>query len=417
MPFDPLSAGLMIGGKVLDLFKEAGAAENARRDQAYQREAIARQMAETSGQRAAAMRLAGGLRQDRFGNATYYDPTQGRWVTYYTPRQQRLIEQGQERQERANIRGAQASQDYDTLRGEYLYRRPKSEAESYAEIVNLLNQATGQGERALNTLTSRWGTRTAGNLPQLVQTDTGPSPGQQLAETMLQARKAALEEYGSREKIHQSRYLPAMEQFEKTANYMAPIDPTGSEITGYQSEGISNMLKYGSDYDKMLATLAMSGNRGGTAGAARGGGGGFGDLFNNLAKMLAPEKAAAGTTGGTRGARASTSGGGGATYKGSQTADAFGDIYGITRGYGGDRPYLTPGSTSRLFGDEPVTGASAGTISSDPYFESYWSGSNPLTLGSRSGAGYGSEYASTLPYYGGVGADYSEGYYRTPWQF
>ena len=69
--------------------------------------------------------------------------------------------------------------------------------------------------------------RTAGNIPQLVQADRGPTPGQQLAETMLKARGAALEESLKRKAGHASEYLPALKQFEDTANYVAPIDPTG----------------------------------------------------------------------------------------------------------------------------------------------------------------------------------------------
>jgi hypothetical protein len=358
MPIDPISTGLMIGGKVLDFFQQAGAAENARRAQAYQREDLARAMYDATGRRGEAMRMAGGLQQDRFGNATYYDPVQRRWITYYTPRQQRLIEQGQERQERANIRGAQASKDYDLLRGEYLYRRPKSEAESYAEIVNLLNQATGTGERALNTLMNRFNIRTAGNIPQLVQADTGPSPGQQLAETMLKARQAALEEYGTREKLHQTRYLPAMKQFEETANYMAPLDPTGSEIQSMTQKGLENMLKYGSEYDKLIASLAGRGVGGGGGGGAASRGGGLGSLLGDIGKMFAPEKekASTGTLGGTRGARASSTGSGGGI---SDFDNRFNYYMGPSeRGSGGEAaPFGRPTSS---FGGGKVYGAGSG---------------------------------------------------------
>lgn len=330
---DPLTLALKGGGMALDLFKEAGRATEARRNAAYQREAIARAAADAISGRADAMRLAGSLRQDQFGNATYYDPTQGRWVTYYTPTQRALIEGGEQRQARAQARGAQASQDYDTLRGEYLYRRPKSEAESYAELVRLIQQAQGEGERALNTLTGRWGTRTAGNLPELVQFGGGPSPGQQLAETMLQARKAALEEYGNREKVHQSRYLPALKQFEETANYVAPLDPTGSTITGMTQQGLSDMLKYGSEYDKLLATIEASGARTGGTGSTGGGGASFANSLGDLAKLLQGNKEKTPTSLGTQGARVT---GGGDSSDGIGGHDLRFNYGPTTRGAGGE---------------------------------------------------------------------------------
>jgi hypothetical protein len=293
MPFDPLSAAIGGGGLLLNFIQGQQARSDSQR-QIAQALADARQ----------GKSQAGSLRLDQFGNATYYDPTQGRWITSFSPTQQRLIDEGQARQRRAQIRGAQASEDYDTLRGQYLYRRPKTEAESYQEIVNLINQAQGQGERGLNTLMERFGVRTHGNIPVVEQMDRGPGPGQQLAETMLKARSAALDEALKRESGHQSRYLPALKQFEETANYMAPVDPTGSSIIGLESEGRKAM----SDYDKLLASIQLGGSRNAATTKA---GPGASD-FLNFAKMLMPaaEKTVAGTTGGTRGARASTSGGG-----------------------------------------------------------------------------------------------------------
>lgn len=311
MPFDPISAGLAGAGMVLDLFKDAGRAAEARRNAAYQREAIARAAAAAQEGRAESMRTAGSLRQDQFGNATYWDPAQGRWVTYYTPTQRALIEGGEQRQRRAQTRGAQASQDYDTLRGEYLYNRPKSEAESYAEIARLISQARGTEEQQLNQLMNRWGVRTAGNLPELVPSKGAQNPLADLAETMLRARQAALEEYGTREKLHQGRYLPAMKQFEETANYVAPIDPTGSEITKMTQQGLSDMLKTGTAYDQLIGQILSRGAATGGTGSAGGGGTNFANTLGNIGKLLssASDKTAGGTLGGTRGARTSTSGG------------------------------------------------------------------------------------------------------------
>ena len=307
MPFDPMSAGVAAAGMVLDFIKSQQARKSAEANQAYQAQAVANALAEARSGRSQSLQTAGALRLDQFGNATYYDPAQGRWITSYSPTQQRLIDEGQARQGRAQARGSQASEDYQNLRGEYLYQKPKSEAESYAEITDLLNQAQGTGERQLNTLMDRFGIRTAGNLPQLVQTDRGPTPGQQLAETMLKARGAALDESLKRQAGHTSQYLPALKQFEDTANYVAPVDPTGSTIVGLESQGRQQQLSAMSDYDKLLGTIGIGGARNvgsafDSATKAATTGPGSSD-FLSLAKMLMPaqEKAGKGTVGSTTG--------------------------------------------------------------------------------------------------------------------
>jgi hypothetical protein len=424
MPFDPISATVAGAGLIFDFIKSQQAKKAAQRATEDQRAMLAQAMSEARLGKGEALRTAGALRLDQFGNATYYDPAQGRWITSYSPQQEELIRGGQERQRRAQVRGSQASQDYDTLRGEYLYRRPKTEAESYAEIVNLINQAQGTGERQLNTLMNRFGIRTAGNIPQLQQMDTGPSPGQQLAETMLKARQAALEEYGTREKLHQGRYLPALKQFEETANYMAPVDPTGSAIVGMQQSGQQDLLRGMSDYDRLLATIAGGGaGRIGSAAAgevkAAGGGPGASD-FLNIAKMLMPGAEKGGPTALGSGARAGGGRGSSATYSGSMDALANQDAYGVTRGYGGNRPILTLGGmdpTSRLIGGEPSPIGLGGT---------YGEGGGDITFGDNWMTGYKNTGAMYDPYFT-VGRntdayDFSGGNYRAPfsasnWQF
>jgi hypothetical protein len=392
MPFDPMSAGVAAAGLVLDFIKNQQAKKSAEANQAFQQQNLADALNAARTGQASSMRAAGGLRLDQFGNATYYDPNQGRWITSFSPTQQRLIDEGEARQGRAQTRGRQASEDYDRLRGEYLYQKPKSEAESYAEIINLLNEAQGTGERQLDTLMNRWGVRTAGNLPQLTQMDRGPTPSQQLAETMLKARGAALDESLKRKAGHTSEYLPALKQFEDTANYVAPLDPTGSGIIGMQQSGIQDILKTGSDYDKLLATLSVSGGRNvgsayDSATKAAGGGPGASD-FLNFAKMLMPTvDKTKGTVGSTTGARASSSGG---------DDDGIGNW---------DRRYSF-GPTTRGVGSEaaPFGGARAGDYSSN----------DPFDIGTYGVPDYGLTRAP------GIAADYSDGYYKNPfgaWQF
>jgi hypothetical protein len=225
--------------------------------QAMLAQAIA-QARQTSGDR---LRVASAPKTDQFGNTVYYDPNTGQWQTRFTPEQQRLIDQGQQRQERTNLRGAQASEDYGTQRAGYLYDRPQSEAESRAEIARLITQSRGEGDRALQTLVNRSELRQKGNMPVI---NTGPlvgsDAGKRLAETMLQARSAALNETAQREQMHSSRYLPAMAQFEKTANTVAPIDPTGQQAVQMAQQGSADVQSTYGDLTKALMSAYGAGS-------------------------------------------------------------------------------------------------------------------------------------------------------------
>lgn len=387
---DPLTIAMAAASLGKGFLDSANAKKSAAANQAYQEQNLAQALSQARSGQAGALRTAGALRLDQFGNATYYDPNQGRWITSYTPAQQRLIDEGEARQGRAQARGRQASEDYNRLRGEYLYQKPKSEAESYAEIVNLINQAQGTGERQLDTLMNRWGIRTAGNLPQLTQTDRGPTPGQQLAETMLKARGSALDESLKRQAGHTSQYLPALKQFEDTANYVAPIDPTGSGILGMQQQGQKDLLGTMSDYDKLLATLSVSGGRNvgsafDSATKAATTGPGTSD-FLNIAKALQTKQDPAGTLGNTKGATYS----GGGANSGSDIGNwdhrySFGAQ---TKGVGGE------GAPLGLVG-------SYGSTSSDPF-----------SIGTYGIPDYGESN-----YFPGSGPTAAWGAYQTPWSF
>lgn len=394
MPFDPISLGIAGAGALFDFIKGRQAQNSASSGLAAQQQYLANALAEARYGKSQAMQTAGGLREDQFGNATYYDPAQGRWITSYSPTQQRLIDEGQARQRRAQIRGSQASEDYDRLRSEYLYEKPKTEAQSYSEIVQLLQDAMGTGERGLNTLMNRWGVRTAGNLPQITRMDTGPSEGQQLAETMLKARTAALDESLKRKSGHSAEYLPAMKQFEDTANYVAPIDPTGNAIVGMAQQGIQDLLKTGTSYDQLLGQINIGGAR--TVGSAQDSltksimGDKTGSDLMSLAKMMMPgaEKAGAG-------AKAS---GTSIDSDGNSSGSSYGNVL------AGDHPY------SKLIGRDaaPLGGAYPAPFSGITGGDPWLNARDPITDVPSYGWG------------GGNAANYSGGYYQNPfsaWQF
>jgi hypothetical protein len=245
------------------LSNQRNAREEALQNQRFgltaQEQGQADALAAAKGGQADRLGAAGELRYDQAGNATYYDRDKGQWVTAYTPQQQRLRRGEGAQQERTLARGAQASEDYAKQRAGYLYNRPPTEAVIQDQIGRLIRQAQGTGERALNTLTQRWGTRTAGNLPTFRSMDNGPSPGQQLAETMLKARAAALGESQAREKAHSERYLPALSAFEKTANTGIQEGNIGRTATAQRGAGAGDRLAALSDYQKQLPALIQAG--------------------------------------------------------------------------------------------------------------------------------------------------------------
>jgi hypothetical protein len=410
MPFDPISLGIAGAGALFDFIKGRQAQNSANAGLAAQQQYLANALAEARYGKSQAMQTAGGLREDQFGNATYYDPAQGRWITSFSPTQQRIIDEGQQRQIRAQTRGRQASQDYDTERAGFLYDKPKTEAQSYAEIVQLMQDAMGTGERGLNTLMNRFGIRTAGNLPQITQMDTGPSPGQQLAETMLKARQAALEENIKRKASHSAEYLPAMKQFEDTANYVAPVDPTGSSIVSMAQQGIQDLLKTGTAYDQLLGNINIGGAR--NVGSAQSDlsktimGDKTGSDLMSLAKMMMPGADKTGAMASST--KVGGSGGGGSSSDIGDWDHRFNYLMtnDPSRGAGGEAaPFGRPQSGGGArFGVGSGYGAGAGSVT-----DLGFGGSTFPPVGA-----YGN------PYGFGNAADYSEGYYKNPfgaWQF
>ncbi len=275
---DPLSLALGGTGLLTSLLGKSSSQKSAQANIAAQQAMLAQAMQQAQSTTNDRLRVAGAQKTDQFGNTTQYDPSTGRWVTVFTPEQQRLIDQGQQRQERTNLRGAQASEDYNTERSGFLNRKPPSEAETRAEIARLITQSRGEGDRALATLVNRQELRQKGNLPVI---NTGPlagsDAGKRLAETMLQARSQALNETAQRQQMHSAEYLPAMAQFEKTANTVAPIDPTGQQITGMAQQGSSDVQGAYGDLTKALMSAYGTGS--GATNAA----------YSNLEKAQTPQ--------------------------------------------------------------------------------------------------------------------------------
>jgi hypothetical protein len=326
---DPMSLALSGVGLIKGFMDQAAAKKAASENYAAQMQNLTNSLIEARANQSQVNQLqqdrlssAGALREDQFGNTTYYDPSQGRFVTNYSPIQKDIIRGGQERQYRAQTRGAQASEDYNRLRGEYLYRQPEDEDQIRSEIMNLLSQARGTSEQQINQLMNRFNMRTSGNIVSLTPNETGPSYGQDLAEMLLKARGSALDESIKRKQAHQSEYLPALKQFEETANYVAPQDQTGSGIVQMALQGLTDRQSafkdaaaQQGDFGKLLASLYGQGAYASNSASANeikaaGMGPSVSD-FTKIAALLQPKPdKTKGTVGDTKGATFSSDDGG-----------------------------------------------------------------------------------------------------------
>jgi hypothetical protein len=363
---DPISIALALASLGTTLYGKAQASDIAGKNIDAQKQALAFQqknlidaLSAAQGTQRERTQMAEAPRFDQFGNLTAYDPSQGRWITVYTPQQQRIIAEGQAQQERAQARAAQAAEDYAQTRAGYLYKQPPTEDEIRAEILNLMQTARGEGDRALQNLVQRQELRQKGNLPVIFSgVNVNPAPGERLAQAMLQARQTAEKEHESRVASHASEYLPALAQFEKTANYIQPQDPTGSSIIGVQQQGQQDVLKGLDEYEKLIASIYGTGGKGvesayqglntaaqtGTYAAIGGSQPNYSQLINALKPTAAQTKAAQ-QPGGTVGTTT------GATYSG--TPSAGGPTASATGGEGAT--IGTPGNVSPFdVGTPPV---------------------------------------------------------------
>jgi hypothetical protein len=355
----------------------------------FQMQNLANTLHEARVNEAQRLGVAGAPRYDQFGNMTAYDPVQGRWITTFTPQQQRLISEGQNQQERALARAAQASEDYQQQRAGYLYKQPETEAAIRAEILNLMQTARGEGDRALMNLVQRQELRQKGNLPVIYSgVNINPAPGERLAQAMLQARGAAQTEHEARVRAHQSEYLPALAAFERTANYQAPESPVGRGIIGMGAQGAQDILSALGDYGKLSANIYGTGGKGVESAytninkAAATDASTGSNALNNLIKVMSQQQKAAGkaTPEGTVGDTT------GATYSGSPSAG------------GPSVPYLSAGGESAPIG-----------INYGPPLGS--GGNDPFAVGGYAVSTYNDPFSNQ------PGSSFAMGTYSNPWQF
>lgn len=216
----------------------------------YVRGDVGRQNAFVEGDTAKQRAMAGGARRGAYGDVTKFDDTLNQWVTQLSPQQQAMIDQ--------------SLGDYNEARAGYKYKQPPSEESIRADITRLLTNAQRTGDMAVNELAQRQSLRQGGNMPIITSTNSVRSTtGQQLAETMLKAKQAALAESSTRQSQHASRYMPEMTFFGNQTRQ--PLLRTGEGSDQQNAMASLASTIYGNTGKQMADTYARGGERIGSA--------------------------------------------------------------------------------------------------------------------------------------------------------
>jgi hypothetical protein len=173
--------------------------------------------------------LATSARSDAYGNTVSYDDILHKWITKLSGSQEQLLKLGEHEQtqsltddaprqrlarQRAGERAYAAETDYNTAQSGYRYDQPPSEKAIFGELATLLSGAQQQREKTvkngLGIQAQRMGN--GASIPSIIKASNDYA-GAQLPDTLLQARNAAFSESQSRDKAHDSKYLPELEHF------------------------------------------------------------------------------------------------------------------------------------------------------------------------------------------------------------
>lgn len=218
---DPVSISLALASLLGGLHSSTAATGTARENLDFQRAEAARQY-----------RLSTAGRTDAYGNRLGYNEATNEWTPTLTPEQKALTLAGEREQRlgltedaarnrrvrsRAEGRGIQAGDAYDQALAGYRYKQPPGEDAIRSDIMRLILQSYGTGDRALAKMVDSQALRQQGNLPVINTGIPKVDPGARLAQVMLQARSQGVQESQSRRQAHNQEYLPAISEFNKIA--------------------------------------------------------------------------------------------------------------------------------------------------------------------------------------------------------
>lgn len=268
MTFDPFSATLAAGSAVGSVLSSAAQQRANAENLAFQKWLANEEL-----------RMGQASRTDAMGNTVRYDKALNQWVTDLSPEQFKLSKAGEHEQllnltddaaknrvirERAYTRGMGANDDFNRARADYNYGYNPSEGAVTNDIADLiLRSRSGKvGDDGPNKFL-----RQRGNLP-VINSGAGNTGGVSgVADALLQARSAGLNERGQRQQQRQSK-LPEMQSL------AAMSDAGGGNPV--QFPNFNNLFASEGDQSKQLL------------GAAEAGGKGVGSAYTNISKQKNP---------------------------------------------------------------------------------------------------------------------------------
>lgn len=232
MALDPITGAFELGTAALNTYAGSRANAIARQNLEFQRQSAADQQ-----------RFARAGRTDAFGNRVSFNDALNEWITQLAPEQQRIVKAGEHEQllgltddaaqnrlirEQQFRRGRAAGDDYTKALSGFRYDQPPSEASTRDELTRLMTNAAGLGNNVPGAYQGNEGIRQAGHVPIIRTGGNGAQrgTGSDLAQIMLNARTGAMGEHMQRDQAHASKYLPTLEQFQRTMDMggNAPIN-------------------------------------------------------------------------------------------------------------------------------------------------------------------------------------------------
>lgn len=262
---DPVSGGLAAAGLVMQLFQGQQA-----------KKAAAQARADALGMHHDNLRFGKSSRTDAYGNTVRYDDDLAQWFTDLTPMQKKLLSAGEHeqflgltedagrnrsaRRRQADI-GESSAQDYNTQLAGFRYGPQKSEQSIFDEISNLVARARSAPNAQRTRQQLRQGR------PIVQASDSGSAHDD--AATALATRRAALDEFTTRNNSRNSQYLPALGffregagggggapiSFDNQSDELGKTQDSMAQLIGQLSQsGASNMLKAGQDVTESIGT-------------------------------------------------------------------------------------------------------------------------------------------------------------------
>lgn len=249
--------------------------------------------------------LASAARTDAYGNKQSYNPYTKEWKIALTPTQNQIIKAGETEQLKSLTedatrnrilsrqkfdRAQQAREGYNDALAGYEYDQPPSEAAIRSQILDALTFGAQQAKNATQDTLTKQALRLGrgADIPKIIQ-QGNEALGSRLQDLMAKSRDAARGEFVQRSQLHDQKYLPEIQAFDRIMQEAGPQQLQGfsnvpqqlQAMQGQQASAIEEALSRGASevggaYSQLANALGKSPDFSGLAKAFSGFGGGGG---------------------------------------------------------------------------------------------------------------------------------------------